>query len=60
MDRTLYNKFYDQCHARIKGSMLALTLEQKEQIVDEVYYEMGLQDNGLCRDMKDIFRHKPL
>lgn len=63
MTKEEYNQFYDQCEARIKGSMLALTPEQKEQVVHEVYCEMGLKyvvNNPVYQEMKTIFRNRVL
>jgi hypothetical protein len=63
MDKETYNKFYDQCEMRIKGSMLALSPEEKEQVVHEVYCDMGLKyvaNNPVYQEMKTIFRNKVL
>lgn len=63
MDKETYNRFYDQCEARIKGSMQVLTPEQKDQVVHEVYCEMGLKyvaNNSVYQQMKAIFRAKQI
>jgi hypothetical protein len=39
-----YNKVYDEIHAAIKGSMTAMSREQKEQVVQETMAAHGLKD----------------
>jgi CMP-N-acetylneuraminic acid synthetase len=63
MDKETYKKFHDHCEMAIKGSAIALTPEQKEQVVHEVYCEMGLKyvaNNPVYQEMKTIFRNKVL
>jgi len=63
MDKEEYNQFYDRCEMEIKGSAIALSPEQKEQVVHNIYCEMGLKyvaNNPVYQEMKTIFRNRVL
>ena len=55
-----YNKVYDEIEATIKGSMTAMSREQKEQVVTGTMAAHGLNDEQASSSLKEHFGGRAL